>query len=353
LTALPIYRDIDGLHGREPVGAVLTVGRKSSEKGNPVETDRFFIVQPNEERGIRPQHPSYQPFNGADVKLRQSVAGNFVHATIAEAWSYHLAAIRLPKPHPNAPDMRPTCTGDGRAATRYMGEQRGFEQIPCPNSLCEYRQGEPPSCRPFGRLYFRPRWTGGKLPELLFKYETRAWRTISNIVGFFAHVSTQAEHLGLIPPRPEGAEFNPLCPIYGLPFVLTMGRRTQAKKQRSFPVVTISPDVDLVSFYLGQRKQLAEMGGRLQLAAGNGDPHEESPPVIAAAYRALEPDAGIPSIPSSATPLEQARSLVDKYAPAHQRGVIQEAWDVTDWDAVTKLGSESLQEGIKYLMEAE
>jgi hypothetical protein len=361
-----LYRDIEGVVGREPVGAVLAIGRKSSEKGNPIETDRFFIVQPNEERGVRPQHPAFVPFNGAEPALRQSVRGNFIHATIAEAWLYHLAAIRLPK-HPNAPNMRPTCSGDGRRATRYMGEVDGredWQEIECPNRLCAYRQGQPPACKPFGRLYFRPRWSNDKLPALLMKWETRAWRSISNVVGFFDHVSTQAEHLHLIPPRPEGAMFNPACPIYGLPFVLTMGRKTQAaktgeEKGRAFPVVTLSPDADLIAYFMEQRKRLAEVGGHLQLAASNQDQTELEPVAIAAAYRALEPGIGM-ELPVQAIDwtdraalLKESRRLVDQYAPARHRGLIREAWDVDGWEAVEKLSTAGVAGGVKFLRESE
>lgn len=356
-----VYHDIDGLQGREPVGAVLAIGRKASEKGNPTETDRFFIVQPNEERGVRPQHPAFVPYNSAEPAMRQSVRGNFVHATIAEAWLYHLAAIRLPR-HPNAPNMRPTCTGDGRRATRYMGEKEGredWQEIECPNQLCAYRQGQPPACRPFGRLYFRPRWANDKLPALLMKWETRAWRSISNVVGFFDHVSTQAEHLHLIPPRPAGASFNPACPIYGLPFVLTMGKKTQPQHGRAFPVVTISPDADLIAYFLEQRKRLAEVGGRLQLAAGNGDPEESEPRTIAAAYRALEPGIGMTIEPAELdwndrdALLREADRLIGQHAPARQAGLIREAWDVESREALAMASTKTIAEGVKFLRESE
>ena len=35
------------LHGRVPVGAVLRIGRKDPQRGQPIENDRFYIVSPD------------------------------------------------------------------------------------------------------------------------------------------------------------------------------------------------------------------------------------------------------------------------------------------------------------------
>ena len=51
------YDHIVGLQSREPVGAVLTIGRKGA-KGQPIENDRFHIVSPLEETR---EHEAGQP----------------------------------------------------------------------------------------------------------------------------------------------------------------------------------------------------------------------------------------------------------------------------------------------------
>lgn len=291
MSALPIYRDIDGLEGREPVGAVLTIGKKGP-KGAPVETDRFYFVSPFEADGIRQPLVEFKRFNEAPAPARQVIHGNLVHARIEEAWLHHLRAHKLPKPHPNHPGRRPACEGDGRRATRYGGPdaqgQDVWREIDCPNQRCEFRQGSPAACKPMGRLYFRPSWdhyrdeTFHGLPTPLVKWTTSSWNTVANVIGFFGHVQAQARNLGL-----------EQWSVYGLPFELTLGRKTQPQHERSFPVVGISPlEHDLIGFFLFQKQQLAAAGGRLQLAAGNTSPEETAPEVIDADARAITP--GVP-----------------------------------------------------------
>lgn len=312
--SLPLFTEIHDLEGREPVGAVLTAGVKSASlpKGDekagkgeaPVYTDRFWFVSPFEdERRIRPLLPEFRRFNTAVQPARVVVHGNFVHATIADAFAFHLRAQRLPRPNPNPKSLAPACTGDGRSASRFHSiEADGREvwrEIVCPHGQCEFRQGAPAACKPFGRLYFRPSWDHYRDREFhgptpLTKWTTGSWNSVSNLVGFFDHVSTQAERLGIIPQRPPGAAFNPQCPIYGLPFTLTLGRKTQPQHGRSFPVVAISPETDLIGFFFMQKQQLEELGGRLQLVAGNATAEESSQEAIAADVRAITP-----SIPGS------------------------------------------------------
>lgn len=290
MSALPVYREIADVDGREPVGAVLTIGRKG-ERGSPIENDRFFFVSPFEAQGVRQPLPEFGRFNGAKPEARQVIHGNLVHAAIDEAWLHHLRAHKLPKPHPNHPARMPACTGDGRRATRFKGMDGDgraiWQEIDCPNRQCEFRQGSPSPCKPMGRLYFRPSWSHYRddsfhgLPTPLVKWTTGSWNTVANVVGFFDHVRAQATNLGL-----------QSWSVYGLPFVLTLGRKTQPQHERAFPVVSISPLDDLINFFLFQRKQLEAAGGRLQLAVGNVTASETTPAALAADYSTITP--GVP-----------------------------------------------------------
>lgn len=284
----PEYSRIDGLLPREPVGAVLTIGKKGPS-GAPVETDRFFFVSPQEaENRVRPPHPGFKAFNEAEPQHRQQIRGNLVHADRADAFEYHLSAQVLgeawpqfPKAHPA---RRPICTGDGVRATRFYGIAEGgaedWREIECPNERCAFRQGDNKACKPFGRIYFRPRWPeGSKLPTPLVKLTTHSWNSISSLVGFFDHVREQAENLRLLD-----------WSLYGLPFLLTLSRKSQPGRQRAFPVLSISPETDLIRFFLAQRRDLIEAGAEPRLLySGARDEAESSPDEVERDSRTIRP----------------------------------------------------------------
>lgn len=379
MTAFTSIADVNG--EREVVGAVLTIGVKSASlppgdekagKGQaPVYADRFWIVNRFEdERRIRPLLPEFHRFNTAPAPARQVVNGNLVHVTIAEAFHYQLRAQRLPRPEPNPAGHRAACEGDGTRAQRFAGVEGGqqtWREIPCPNRLCAFRQGSPAPCKPFARLYFRPDWSHyqdktfhGPTPTM--KWATGSWNNVEGLVAFFRHVSDQAEQLGIIPRRAAGLPFNPACPVYGLPFSLTLGRRTNPEAKTSYPVVSISPTADLVGFFLLQRQQLEAIGSRALLTAGATSPEEQDHDAIAADYRQISP--GVPArsaLPvvadgeaggDQAAELRRARALVDAYAAARRPAVIREAWDVDGWQAVERLPLEQLIAGVKFLRES-
>jgi hypothetical protein len=279
------YDHIEGLEGREPVGAVLTIGIKGP-KGAPVENDRFFFVSPFEnEKGVRPQLPRFSTFNEAEPVHRQQITGAFQHHRIEDAFEFYLRAQVLGGKHPTPPRRRPACQGDGEKATRYHGEDDSGEddwrEIDCPNELCEFRLGDAKRCKPMARLYFMPYWERGKLPNPVTKWTSRSWNSVSNLVGFFDHIRAQALGLGM-------GDFS----IYGLTFTLTLGRKTNAKLKRSFPVVSISPNISLVEFFMGQRQMIEAAGGKLQLAAGTTSEVEQSEDVIDADFDSITP--GVP-----------------------------------------------------------
>lgn len=295
----PEYSKIEGLRPREPVGAVLSIGRKGPS-GAPQDTDRFWIVSPQEANGVRPLHPGFEHYNKADPEKRLQIRGNLVHAMREEAFGYYLSAQVLGQEWPafpgTHPARRPICTGDGIKATRFYGLKPDgsddFREIECPNEKCQFRQGDTKVCRPFGRLYFRPLWKEGSSAQTpLMKLATHSWNTIQNLVGFFDHVESQAKNLGLT-----------LWTLYGLPFVLTLARKTQPGRKRAFPVLTISPECDLIQFFLIQRRDLLAAGSTLALPVGATSVEETDPEVVDADSRAIRPGGPVEK-PASALPM--------------------------------------------------
>jgi len=288
----PEYRSIIEVTGREPVGAVLTIGEKGPS-GAPTNTDRFFVKEPQETRTgdkrLRHNHPAFAAYNAADPKYRTVIGGNLVHGTRDEAFTYYLRAQMPPKGSkwPTHPGGKPFCTGDGQHATRLYAigtdGAEDYRHIPCPADKCEFRLGDLKLCKPFARLYFRPRWPeGSKLPAPLTKLVTQSWYSVSNILGIFEYVESQANGLGL-----------PFYSLFGLPFTLTLTRKTTAARQRAFPVLTATVDCDLIAFLLAQREQIRQLGGKLRaLPASALTPDEVAPEVIEADVADIQPGFG-------------------------------------------------------------
>lgn len=286
----PRHQGIEGLEGRLPIGAAVTVGVKGPS-GAPTNTDRFFFVLPHDvkdgKHSIRPLHPSFASFNGAEPAKRQMLRGNLIHADRSECFSYNLRAQVLAPldKWPAHPQKRPACTGDGNVATRYYGETGAddFREIECPNELCEFRQGAKKLCKPFAQLLFRPRWSeGSTLPTPLTKLTTGSWYSTAVLLGFFDYIAAQAKHLGM-----ESYS------LFGLPFTLTLTRKTKPQEGQAFPVLAISPECDLIQFFLAQTES------RSRLAAGNPalalpavaltDPEMNDPEVLASDLAAITP----------------------------------------------------------------
>jgi hypothetical protein len=239
---------IKGLQGREPVGAAVTIGVKDKARGFPTGTDRWYIVKPREESGVRHLHPGFTNFNNAPPDKRQVLRGNIIHATEAECFEYQLKAQVIKKPA--HPDKKPMCVGDGIKAIRWEGgDPDDFFEIKCPNERCEYRQSTPPKCKPFARLLFKLRWQDGiNLPTPLVKYTTGSWNTTANLKGFFDHIHKQANQMGL-----------ETYTLFGFPFIMTLQYQTKASAQSRFPVVHISPEMEPVDFFRWQRSNIAKL----------------------------------------------------------------------------------------------
>ena len=284
------YTEIRDMSGREPVGAVLRIGRKN-ERGVPVERDRFTIASRYEnERGVRPLLADFAPFNNLSAENRRAFRGNLVHDTRPEAFAFKLSARVLgagwpqfPTAHPN---MRPICEGNGEQATRLFGidedGREDWQEIECPNDLCEFRAAK--ACKPWAKLYFQPRWNeraAGRMPSPEMVFSTGSWNTVANMIGFFEHVAAMASGLGVEP-----------MSLRGLPFILQLGEKRDRKRGHVFPVVSMSVDGNLVDFLAYQKQRVDEIGGHLpQRLIAATDPIETTPD--AADYRDVNP--GIPS----------------------------------------------------------
>lgn len=268
---------IKGVEGTVPVGAVLTVGHKGPS-GAPTDTDRFFIVVPQMADGRRDLHPAFAKFNDAAPELRQSIQGNLVHATQAECFEHHLKAQVLPRlVHPM---KAPVCTGDGSRAQRWDARAQAFMEIPCPNELCEFRQGQVKACKPWLRLLFQPRWKGGSLPTPLMKLTSASWNNTRAFLGFFEYVQSQATQLGL-----------PELNLYGLPFVLTLSRKTIPTQKRAFPVLSISPDCNLQEYLLLHAQRRAQLTQAPRFVALT-DRSQQAPQELLADHSTITP--GLP-----------------------------------------------------------
>lgn len=276
---------IKGLTAKEPIGVVATIGHKG-ERGQPTDTDRFFLVQATAEKvgqiEIRPPHPAFRSFNSADPLDRQVLRGNLVHRTSTECWEHHLTAQLLPR-LPMHPARAPHCTGDGVRAQRWDGQV--FQSIGCPNELCEYRQGDKKPCGAFGRVLFRLRWKeGSPLPSLLCKLTTKSWHSVAAWLGFFREVEEQARILG--------GDLG----IYGVPFVISLSKKTMASRGRAFPVLSISVDGDLQAFFVQRASHLraAQLEHVAPLAALT-DGEQQAPEVIAEDIDTITPGISVPA----------------------------------------------------------
>ncbi len=265
-------RGIAGLQGKTPVGAVLTIGRKrrpednSGRPGVPINRDQFYLMQvdpaPVKYRdklvkgGIRPMHPSFQPFNDRKV---QRVVGMLVHSHRDDCFEHYLRAQGTPDGK-MSPSQRPWCEGNGDYAHRLAWDAAGvetIERIDCPNDECPFRQAtrdKPALCKPYARLYFQVRWQGASakllMPTPLVKFTTQSWHTTKALLGFFDYLDESAQRLGI----PE-----PL--LMGLPFELVLQERTD-REQRRFPVARMSPLIDPLQFWTEsaeRRQQLQDM----------------------------------------------------------------------------------------------
>lgn len=251
---------IAGLQPREPVGAVLSVGVKDSDRGFPVEKDRFHLLMPKPSEGTgnlqrRVHHPAYRAYNSLPKERRQVLYGALVHAKQDECFEHHLKAQKIPGLQ--VPHRRPACVGDGITAQRFDPRSGEYVEIQCPHERCQYRAGNPPPCKPFMRLLFRIVWpeglAEGAWPSQLMRFTSGGWNTVKNALGLFKEIEAAARALRL-------REYS----LYGLPFSLTLVEHTNPEKKSRFPVVHFSLMASPEAFFMQQHAQLAQMGERFE-----------------------------------------------------------------------------------------
>lgn len=256
---------------RPPIGAQLRLGRKNPQKGHPELSGRWFIVSPHESattfgnrKGtVKLPLPEFASFNSRSEREPITVfRGELVHANRADCWRYERRAQQLPgKEWVNHPNRRAACSSpDGVTATRLYGigedGAEDWREIECPGRQCEFSQewsGMRP-CKVSTTLLFVPRWKDDGLPAPLMKWCTGSWASAESVEGFFNFIEDRANEMGL-----EGFSY------MGLPFILTVTKKTQPKQGRSFPVVTMTPDGDLVNAFICQRQNLELAGVETKL----------------------------------------------------------------------------------------
>ena len=295
---------------RTPVGAVLRIGRKNPQKGHPELNDRFFIVSRHESEAtfgtrkgtMRLPLQEFASFNERTEKDPITVIrGELVCARRADNWTYSRRAQQLPgEQWPNHPNRRPACSSeDGVKATRYYGigeevpngvsetDREDWREIECPGRQCEFSQewgkAKVRPCKVFGRLYFVPRWSKDNLPSPLMMYATRSWASAENIESFFSYVEARARELSV-----ERFSF---C---GVPFILTLTRKTQPKSARVFPVGDMTIDGEPTNAFANARAQIESAGGHVPLMIGTSEAETE-PGVVDADFE----DVSAPGVPGA------------------------------------------------------
>lgn len=241
---------IHGTRGSEPIGAALTIGIRGP-RGFPVEKDRFHIMEPHEGANKRrAPHPSFAWFNGADPERRRIIRGIIVHATWDECLSQGYLAYRpnpaiLSGPAPKMPNRRPWCTGDGRAASRYLERKGEWCEIACPGEACAHRKKagpRPADCKPTTRFLFRLSFSGPVAeryspPPLVAMFRSGGWHTYRALLGLRESLDRAALAMGI-------PDYSPM----GYTFTLHLSEKS-AEKQR-FPVVTVSPSESPADFLI-------------------------------------------------------------------------------------------------------
>jgi hypothetical protein len=259
MTRLPVYTEIAGVEGREPVGAVLSVGTKKPGMKQPVDRDRFYFKLPKVDgTGCRPDHPAFAAYNAAPPEKRRMVRAVVVHAR-REEWSTAGLVNHIMAGDPT-PNKRPWCTGDGVEATRWDRKIGNYRTIQCPHDRCEYRQdpggGKPIPCKPLLRVLFQPVWApGSPLPTPLTELDARSWHGTNNMVGMWRHVEQQSIHLGV-----DGG-----WSWYAFPFSIHLTEQRNKDRGTNYPVLRFTPEVSVQSFLLAQAESRDKLAAAYRL----------------------------------------------------------------------------------------
>lgn len=246
---------IEGLTGRPPYGAVVSMGRKGRGGHGVVEKDVFHIVSPYEnEAKIRPYLNEFAPFHARDPERRRLLHGMMVYPRITQSITYRLSMRAFPKgyrgPH-TRPQMQPVCEGNGVMAQRWIQDDEKPNELVtirgC-GDLCEFRQSDKPPCMPYAKLAFMLAWDKPGAPTPLCKLETKGWGSTRNIKGFIDYLEGIATESGITEPN-----------WMGLRFSLQLVQKTNPKKNYKWHELVLSPEVDLVEFLRWQHERLVAL----------------------------------------------------------------------------------------------
>ena len=259
-------RGIASLKVRDPVGVAVSLGVKDA-RGIPREKDHLHLVTSRNIEGRRPHHPSYTVWNlgcppetkpherEAWLAKRRTLRGLLMSPHENQCYEYKLRAQALGEPWQLHPKKKPACVGDGKNALRFMGgDENNYKEIICPDEKCEFRLQvgkKPAACRPFVRLVFLLTWPeefGGRYPTMTAKFTSRGIATVSNIVGCFEMIKRIAAQNGIHNPN-----------LTGLPIILMWQQGTNPQLKARYPIVTMSPETDLIKFFSEQKSRIKEL----------------------------------------------------------------------------------------------
>ena len=268
---------------RKPVFAVLRVGKKESQRGQPTDRGRFYVVQPAADQRefhkaaggtykapFRAEHPAFDAYH--EREDRTTFRGVLPYRLIHDVWEVRRRAAKLPG-YPQHPDLFVTCESrDGETAERLFQigdkaakttppedvpevagkpENEGWFTLPCPGDLCEFAQsGE---CKVKSWLWFLS--AEPDLPHVLMRFHSGGQKTtVQNVGRFFSDLQAQAEAVGL-----------ELTNLAGIPFILSLSPVTSRKAGTRFPVVTMALDGSIMSALAARRADAALAGGQIEV----------------------------------------------------------------------------------------
>lgn len=274
---------VAGLEPRPSAGVSVQIGRRDKKGGVPIEKDRFHLMLPHEDDGMKGFHPDFAFFNEysdraapAEVAKRKVLGGIIAHGS----WDYreggcleqHLSAQKLPG-RPPPPSREPACVGDGRVARRWFGEKgpADWRRIESCGDACPFRKPvsdrEGPPCKPLTRFLFRLDWTGSaaaaRAPTPIAKMASGSFYTFVSVGGLKTALDDAARTLGIDP-----ATVSP----FGLRFRLAVQNRTKPGKR--FPVVVatlVDSAVDHILRSLQQRDQIRALAANAPTLAIGDD----------------------------------------------------------------------------------
>jgi len=192
---------------------------------------------------------------------------------------------KFPAGHENPKSLRPACEGNGITALRFTGmtgDEERFERIACPNLDCPFAMAG--QCKPSAHLVFMLRWDRSDpfeagFPALVAEYTTGGWESLAGMRGLFEFVLGTAavrtpEEVATATADERATWRAGLAAelgiaetsLVGMPFVMTVTERTKAAKGNAatgtrYPVVSFSPDGDLVEWLLNQARRRKELAG--------------------------------------------------------------------------------------------